>query len=156
MFSSTVSFIINHIWYFSQTHYVSEWENICFPSFSLKQTNSWHSASLQSSLPTWSHKKSYLCTLFSETVFTYLTAHFTAVSKVNVQWVALKHRFNTWTLTHFITLIIGKYCCVFITLLLVCIAAVQNSNIQGPLLKSMLYLSCWKMPYTKPNPKLAR
>ncbi len=50
-----------------------------------------------------SHKNSYLCALSVRHRFTYLTARFTAVSKRNVHWVALKHRLNTWTLAHFIT-----------------------------------------------------
>ncbi len=83
-------------------------------------------------------KNSYLCALFSETVFTYLTAHFAVVSKRNVHWVVLKHRFNTWTLARLYYFHIGTYCCVFIKLLQERIAAVQNSNIQGPL-KWMLY-----------------
>jgi len=79
---------------------------------------------------TWTHKNSYLCALFSETIFTYLTAHFAAVSERNVHWVVLKHRFNMWTLAHFYYVHIGMYCSVFIKLLQECIAAVQNSNIR--------------------------
>ncbi len=73
--------------------------------------------------------------------FAYLTARFTAVSKRNVHWVALKHRLNTWTLTHFYYIDIGTNCCVFITLLQKRIAAVQNSNIRGLSLK-VNALSC--------------
>ncbi len=54
---------------------------------------------------------------FLARLFTCLTAHFAAVSKKNFHWVALKHRFNTWTLAHFYYVHIGTYCCVFITLL---------------------------------------
>ncbi len=49
--------------------------------------------------------------------FTYLTARFTAVTKRNVHWVALKHRLNTWTLAHFYYIDIGTYCCIFMKLL---------------------------------------
>lgn len=35
-------------------------------------------------LTTWSHKNEYLCALFSETVFMYLTARLAGVSKRNV------------------------------------------------------------------------
>ncbi len=95
--------------------------------------------------PTWSHKNSYLCALFSETVVTYLTASFAAVSKRNVHWVALKHTFNTWTCLYYVQYFvlylyyvhIGTYCFVFIKLLRERIAAVQNTNIRGPLLKNL-------------------
>ncbi len=103
---------------------------------------------------TWSHKNTYLCALSVRHRFTYLTARFTTVSKRNVHWVALKHRFNTWTLVHFYYVYIGTYCCVFITSLQKRIAVVQNSNIRGLSLK-VNALSCW-MPYTKPNPKPTR
>ncbi len=102
-------------------------------------------------ISTWSHKKSYLCALFSETIFTYLTARFTAVTKRNAHWEALKHRFSTWTLAHFYYIHIDTYCCVFITLLQERIAAVQNSNIQGLLLK-MYVLSGWKYALHKNQP----
>ncbi len=67
----------------------------------------------------------------------HLTARFTAGSKRNIHWVALKHRLNTWTLAHFYYVDIGTYCCVFITLLKKRIAAVQNSNIRGLSLKDI-------------------
>ncbi len=74
----------------------------------------------------------------------YLTARFAAVSKRNVHWVALKHRLNTWTLTRLYYVDIGRYFCVFITLL----TAVQNSNIWDLSLK-VNALSC-----PTPNPTL--
>ncbi len=98
---------------------------------------------VQADLPcfsTWSHKNLYLCALFSEAVFTYLTARFATISKRNVHWVALKHRFNTWTLAHFITLLQER------------IAADQNSNIQGPSLKSECSIVLEICP--TPNPTL--
>ncbi len=88
-----------------------------------------------------------LCTFYRD-CFTHLTAGFTSDSKRNVHWVSLKHRFNTWTLARFYYAHIGTYCCV----LLECIVAVQDSNIQGPLLKINV-LSCWKYSLHKPNPK---
>ncbi len=42
-----------------------------------------------------------------------ILCHFAAVSKRNVHWVALKHRFNTWTLAHFYYVDIGTYCCFY-------------------------------------------
>ncbi len=63
--------------------------------------------------------------------FMYLTASFTAASKRNVHWVALKHRLNIWNLARFYYVDIGTYCCVFITLLQKSFAAVHNSNIWG-------------------------
>ncbi len=99
-------------------------------------------------IPTWSHKNSYHCALFRKTVFTYLTAHFSAVTKRNVHWVPLKHRFNTWTLAHFHYVDVGTYCCVFIKLFQVRIAAVQNLNIRRLSLKGNS-LSC-----PTPNPTL--
>ncbi len=72
----------------------------------------------------------YLCALSVRHRFMYLTARFTTVSKRNVHWVALKHRFNTWTLAHFYYVDIGTYWCVFIKLLQKHIVSVQNSNIQ--------------------------
>ncbi len=86
-------------------------------------------------ITTWSQKNTHLCALSVRHRFMYLTARFTAVSKRNVHWVALKHRFNTWTLAHLYYVDIGTYCCVFITLLQKHIVAVQNSNIRGPSLK---------------------
>ncbi len=74
---------------------------------------------------TCSHKNMYLCALSVWHCFMYLTAHFAAVSKRNVHWVALKHRLNTWTLAHFYYVDVGTYCCVFITLLQKCIAAAE-------------------------------
>ncbi len=87
------------------------------------------------------YKNTYLCALSVWHRFTYLTAHFAAVSKRNAHWVALKHRLNTWTLAHFYYVDIGTYCCVFITLLQIRIAAVQNSNIRGLSLR-VYALSC--------------
>ncbi len=100
---------------------------------------------------TWSHKNTYLCALSLWHRFMYLTARFAAVSKRNVQWVALKHRLNTWTLAHFYYVDIGTYCCVFITLLQKCIAAVQNSNIRGLSLKVNALL-CWKYALHQTQP----
>ncbi len=56
---------------------------------------------------------------------------------------ALKYRLNMWTLACFYYLYIGTYCCVFIKLLQVRIAAVHNSNICDLSLK-VNALSCWK------------
>ncbi len=81
----------------------------------------------------------------------YLTAHFAAVSKINVHWVVLKHRLNTWTLAHIYYIDIGTYCCVFITLLQKRIASFQNSNIRGLSLK-VNALSCWKYALHQPQP----
>ncbi len=39
---------------------------------------------------TWSHKNTYICAISVRHPFMYLTARFTAVSKRNVHWVALK------------------------------------------------------------------
>ncbi len=76
--------------------------------------------------------------------FTYLTARFTAASKsgakTQVQYV------NPGTFNY---VDIGTYCSVFITLLQVHIAMVQNSNIRGLSLKANA-LSC----RTTPNPTL--
>ncbi len=99
---------------------------------------------------TWSHKNLFLCALFSETVFTYLTAR---LPQFHIHWVALKHGLNTWTLAHFYHVDVGTYCCVIIKLLQERIVAVQNSNIWGPLLK-IYVLSCWICP--TPNPTLNR
>jgi len=79
----------------------------------------------------------------------YLTARFTVVSKRNVHWVVLKHRFNSGT---FYYVNIGTYCCVFIKLLQEHIAAVQNLNIWGQLLKCMLSIVLEIFP--TPNPTL--
>ncbi len=106
---------------------------------------------LQQIYPTWSHKNMYLWALSLWHSFTYLTARFTAVSKRNVHWVALKHRLNTWTLPRFYYLDIGTYCSFFITLLQVRIAAVQNENIRGRSLK-VNALSCWKYALHQTQP----
>ncbi len=90
---------------------------------------------------TWSHKNTYRCALSVRHRFTYLTACFTAVSKRNVHWVALKHRLNTWTLARFYYVDLDTYFCVFIKLLQKRIAVVQNSNIRGLSLK-VNALSC--------------
>ncbi len=100
---------------------------------------------------TWSHKNTYLCALSVRHSFTHLTERLAAVSKRNVHWVALKHRLNMWTLAHFYYVDIGTYCCVFITLLQVRIAAVQNSNIRGLSLK-VNALSCWKYALNQTQP----
>ncbi len=100
---------------------------------------------------TWSHKNTYLCQLSVRHRFTYLTARFTAVSKRNVHWLALKHRLNTWTLARFYYVDIGTYCCAFIKLLQKRIAAVQNSNIWGLSLK-VNALSCWKYALHQTQP----
>ncbi len=94
-------------------------------------------------LSTWSHKNVYL--------FYVPYAHFAAVTKRNVHWVALKHRFNTRTLAHFEYVDIDTYCCVYIKLLQEHIVAVQNSNIWGPLLKIDV-LSCWKYALHQTQP----
>jgi len=94
---------------------------------------------------TWSHKNTYLCALSVRHRFMYRTARFTAISKRNVHWVALKHRLNTWKYVNFVD--IGRYCCVFIMFLQVRIAAVQN--IRGLFLK-VNTLSCWKYHQTQP------
>ncbi len=73
---------------------------------------------------------------FLARLFSRFTAHFQRY------WVALKHRFNTWTLARFYYVHIDTYCCVFNKLLQQHIAAVQNSNIQGPLLKMYVLSSC--------------
>ncbi len=62
--------------------------------------------------------------------------------------MALKHRLNTWTLTHLYYVDIGTYCFVFITLLQVHITVLQNSNIWG-LSQKVNALSC-----PTPNPTL--
>ncbi len=77
--------------------------------------------------------------------FTYLTARFSAVSKRNVHWVVLKHRHVFYCVD------IGTYCCVFITLLQIRIAAVHNSNIWGLCLK-VNALSCWKYALQQTQP----
>ncbi len=111
---------------------------------------------------TWSHKNLSLCALSVHHRFTYLTAHFAAVSKRHVHWVALRHRLNTWTLARFYYVDIGMYCCVFyvdivtyccvfIMLLQVRTAAVQNSNIRGLSLK-VNTLSCWKYALHQTQP----
>ncbi len=90
--------------------------------------------------------------LFSETVFTYLTAFFAAVSKRDVHWVALKHRLNTWILAHFYYVDIGTYCCFYyVATGRLRIAAVQNSNIQtvAKILCSIVLEKC-----PTPNPTL--
>ncbi len=51
--SYPLSFILTPYMTFSHTHtsaYLSTWENVCFPSFSLKQTDSRHCLRLQASL----------------------------------------------------------------------------------------------------------
>ncbi len=96
---------------------------------------------------TWPHKNTYLCALSVRHRFMYLTARFASVSKRIVQWVALKHRLNTWTLAHFYYLDIGTYCC-FYYVIQKSIAAIQNSNIRGLCLK-VNALSC-----STPNPTL--
>ncbi len=89
---------------------------------------------------------------FCNTVIMYLAACFAAVSKWNVQRVALKHRFNTWPWQVFIRLVQATYCSVFIMLLEVRFAAIHNSNIQWVSLKIKLY-EVGSIPYTKPKPK---
>ncbi len=73
--------------------------------------------------------------------FTYLTAHFAAVSKRNVHWVALKHRLNMWTLTCFYYVDISTYCCVFIMLLQKRIALLKVNA-----------LLCWKYSLHQTQP----
>ncbi len=43
----------------------------------------------------------------------YLTARLATVSKRNVHWVVLKHRFDTWTLAHFYYIHIDTHCCFY-------------------------------------------
>ncbi len=112
-----------------------------YKSCSMNTTLAMQQGSTKIHLATWSHKNTYHCALSVRHRFTYPTAHFTAVSKRNVHWVALKHRLNTWTLARFYYLDIGTYCCVFLTLLQKLIAAVQNSNIRSLSLKCNA-LSC--------------
>ncbi len=100
---------------------------------------------------TWSYKNTYLSALSVRHRVTYITAHFAAVSKRNVHWVALKHRLNMWTLAHFYYVDIGTYCCVFIMLLQKRIVAVQNSNIWGLSLKVNALL-CWKYALHQTQP----
>ncbi len=100
---------------------------------------------------TWSHKNTYLCALSVRHCFTYLTAHFAAVSKRNVHWVALKHGFNMWTLARFYYVDIGTYRCVFILLLQERTAVVKNSNIRGLSLK-VNALSYWKYALHQTQP----
>ncbi len=71
------------------------------------------SFSITAPFSTWSHKNPYLCALSVRHRFTYLTARFTAVSKRNVHWVALKHRLNTWTLARFYYVDTGTHCCFY-------------------------------------------
>ncbi len=83
--------------------------------------------------------------------FTYLIARFAVVSKRNVLWVVLKHRLNTWILARFYYVDIGTYCSVFITLLQVSNALVQNIRCLSIKLNA---LSCWKYICPTPNPSL--
>ncbi len=66
---------------------------------------------------------------FCNTDITYLTAHFVAVSKWNVQWVALKCVFNTW-----------RWPCFYYVV--ACIVAIQNSNVRWVKVNALL---CWKI-----------
>ncbi len=79
----------------------------------------------------------------------YLTARFATVSKWNVQWVALKRRFN---MRHMFYVYIGTYCCVCTMLLQVRIELVHNSNIQWVSLKVNVLL-CWKYPLNQTQPQ---
>ncbi len=92
---------------------------------------------------------------FCNTVIMYLAARFAAVSKWNVQRVALKHTFNTVTVTRFYYVGTCTYCSVFIMLLEVRFAAIHNSNIQWVSLKIKLY-EVGSIPYTKSKPKPTR
>ncbi len=96
-----------------------------------------------------------ICVLFCKTVFTYLTARFTTVSKIKctlsgaktlVQYVNTGMFLLGWyryvllfllgwyryVLLCFYYFDMGMYCCVCIKLFQVHIAAVQNSDIRGP------------------------
>ncbi len=89
------------------------------------------------------------------TVFTYITARFTAVSKRNVHWVALKHRFNTWNLAHLYYVDIGTYCCVFIKLFRNVLRRFRI-QISGDRCYKFMFCRVGNMPYTKPIPKPTR
>ncbi len=80
----------------------------------------------------------------------YLTAHF-ASFKEKCPLSGAKTRVQYVNPGVFYYVDIGTYCCVFITLLQVRIAAVQNSYIQGPSLK-INALSCWKYALHQTQP----
>ncbi len=80
----------------------------------------------------------------------YLTARFAAVSNRNVHWVAIKHGLNMWTLARFYYVDIGTYCCVFITLLYVRIAA--EFKYPGTVIKNVCSIVLEICP--TPNPTL--
>ncbi len=87
---------------------------------------------------------------FCNTVIMYLAARFAAVSKWNVQRVALKHTFNTWPWHVLITLVQAHIAVFFIMLLEVRFAAIHNSNIRWVSLKIKLY-EVGSIPYTNPT-----